>query len=265
MPKGSIHPTAIIEDGARVGADVSIGPYCMVGADVVLGDGVELLSHVVLAGRTTIGARTRIFPFASIGHQPQDLKYKGEPSTLSVGSDCLIRECVTMNPGTEGGGMVTRIGNHCLFMPGSHVAHDCQLGDHVIMANNATLAGHVVLDDHVIMGGLSGAQQFVRIGRNAIIGAMAGAKSDVIPFGMVMGRPGTLSGLNLIGLKRAGVGSKEIQALMKAYDHLFGSDGTLAERIATVSEKYGGQGSVDTLLDFLKTETSRPILQPEDD
>jgi UDP-N-acetylglucosamine acyltransferase len=150
-------------------------------------------------------------------------------------------------------------------MPGSHVAHDCRLGNHVIMANNATLAGHVVLEDYVIMGGLSGAQQFVRIGRNAIIGAMAGAKSDVIPFGMVMGRPGILAGLNLVGLKRAGVDGKEIQALMKAYEHLFGNEGTFAERIEAVAGQYGGNGTVDTLLGFLRAETSRPILQPEAD
>ena len=260
-----IHATAIVDPGAKIAEGCFIGPYCVIGPHVVLGEGVRLHSHVVIDGRTTVGARTQIYPFSSIGQPPQDLKYKGEPSELHIGSDNMIREHVTMNPGTEGGGMVTEVGNGCLFMPGSHVAHDCRLGNHVIMANNATLAGHVVLEDYVIMGGLSGAQQFVRIGRNAIIGAMAGAKSDVIPFGMVMGRPGILAGLNLVGLKRAGVDGKEIQALMKAYDHLFSAEGTFAERVDTVAERYGGKGTIDTLVGFLRAETSRPILQPEED
>jgi UDP-N-acetylglucosamine acyltransferase len=260
-----IHPTAVIDPGAKIAEGCFIGPYCVIGPHVSLGEGARLYSHVVVDGRTTIGARTQIYPFSSIGQPPQDLKYKGEPSELHIGSDNVIREHVTMNPGTEGGGMVTEVGNGCLFMPGSHVAHDCRLGNHVIMANNATLAGHVVLEDYVIMGGLSGAQQFVRIGRNAIIGAMAGAKSDVIPFGMVMGRPGILAGLNLVGLKRAGTDSKEIQALMKAYDHLFGAEGTFAERIDTVAGQYGGLATVDTLVNFLRAETSRPILQPEEE
>ncbi|MEO3430067.1 acyl-ACP--UDP-N-acetylglucosamine O-acyltransferase [Pelagibius sp. CAU 1746] len=263
MPE--IHPTAVIDSGAKIADGCSIGPYCVIGPDVTLGEGVQLNSHVVIDGRTTIGARTRIYPFSSIGQPPQDLKYKGEPSELHIGSDNVIREHVTMNPGTEGGGMITEVGNGCLFMPGSHVAHDCRIGNNVIMANNATLAGHVVLEDYVIMGGLSGAQQFVRIGRNAIIGAMAGAKSDVIPFGMVMGRPGILAGLNLVGLKRAGVDGKEIQMLMKAYDHLFGAEGTFAERVDAVAEQYGGRGTIDALVGFLRAETSRPILQPEED
>ncbi len=173
-----VHPTAIVDSGAKIADGCFIGPYCVIGPHVTLGEGVRLHSHVVIDGRTSVGARTQIYPFSSIGQPPQDLKYKGEPSELHIGTDNVIREHVTMNPGTEGGGMVTEIGNGCLFMPGSHVAHDCRLGNGVIMANNATLAGHVVLEDYVIMGGLSGAQQFVRVGRNAIIGAMAGAKSN---------------------------------------------------------------------------------------
>ncbi|WP_340119103.1 acyl-ACP--UDP-N-acetylglucosamine O-acyltransferase [Pelagibius sp. 7325] len=260
-----IHATAIVDPAAQIAEGCVVGPYCVVGPHVSLGEGVRLHSHVVIDGRTTVGARTQIYPFSSIGQPPQDLKYKGEPSELRLGTDNVIREHVTMNTGTEGGGMVTRIGNRCLFMPGSHVAHDCRIGDNVIMANHTTLAGHVVLEDHVIMGGLSGAQQFVRIGRGAIIGAMAGAKSDVIPYGMVMGRPGLLAGLNLVGLKRAGVDSKEIQALMKAYEHLFGTEGTFAERIDTVAESYGGRATVDAVVGFLRAETSRPILRPEED
>lgn len=263
MPE--IHPTAVIEPGAKIGEGCFIGPYCVIGAHVTLAEGVRLHSHVVIAGRTTIGPRTQIYPFSSIGQPPQDLKYRGEPSELRIGADTIIREHVTMNPGTKGGGMLTSVGDHCLFMPGSHVAHDCRIGNHVILANNATLAGHVVLEDNVIMGGLSGAQQFVRIGRGAIIGAMAGAKSDVIPYGMVMGRPGLLAGLNLIGLKRAGVDAKEIQDLLKAYDELFAPQGTFAERIETVAQKYGGRATVDAVVGFLRAETSRPILQPEHD
>lgn len=261
MPE--IHPTAVVDSGAKIADGCFIGPYCVIGPQVELGESVRLHSHVVIDGRTRIGARTQVFPFSSIGQPPQDLKYKGEPSELHIGTDNIIREHVTMNPGTEGGGMVTTIGNGCLFMPGSHVAHDCRIGDQVIMANNATLAGHVTLEDHVIMGGLSGAQQFVRIGRGAIIGAMAGAKSDVIPFGMVMGRPGLLAGLNLVGLKRAGVEAKEIQDLLKAYDALFSGEGTFAERIDAVAETYGSRPTVETVIRFLRAETSRPILQPE--
>jgi len=260
-----IHPTAVIDPGAKIADGCFIGPYCVIGPHVALGEGVRLHSHVVIDGRTTIGARTQIYPFSSIGQPPQDLKYKGEPSELHIGSDTVIREHVTMNPGTEGGGMLTSVGDRCLFMPGSHVAHDCRIGNHVIMANNATLAGHVVLEDYVIMGGLSGAQQFVRVGRGAIIGAMAGAKSDVIPYGMVMGRPGLLAGLNLVGLKRAGVEAKEIQDLLKAYDDVFGAEGTFAERIDAVAAKYAGRGTVDAMVDFLRADKSRPILQPEED
>lgn len=258
-----IHPTAVVDPAAIVADGCTIGPYCVIGPHVSLGEGVRLHSHVVIDGRTRIGARTQIFPFSSIGQPPQDLKYKGEPSELHIGSDNVIREHVTMNTGTAHGGMLTSVGSHCLFMPGSHVAHDCRIGDHVILANNATLAGHVTLEDHVIMGGLSGAQQFVRIGRGAIIGAMAGAKSDVIPYGMVMGRPGLLSGLNLVGLKRAGVDGKEIQDLLKAYDTLFGAEGTFAERVEAVAERYDGRATVDALVAFLRAETSRPILQPD--
>src|SRR5215475_7057845 len=170
MPQ--IHPTAVVAPGARLADNVVIGPYCIIGEHVTLAAGVNLKSHVVVEGRTTIGERTRIFPFASIGHVPQDLKYDGEASSLEIGADNTIREHVTMNPGTAGGGMVTRVGDHCLFMVGAHVAHDCQIGNYVIMANNATLAGHVVVEDHAVLGGLSAVHQFVRIGKHAMIGGM---------------------------------------------------------------------------------------------
>lgn len=259
-----IHASAIVDPAAQVAEDCQIGPFCVVGPHVVLGEGVTLRSHVVVEGRTTIGARTQVFPFSSIGQIPQDLKYRGEPSELRIGEDNTIREHITMNIGTEGGGMVTEIGRGGLFMPGSHVAHDCKIGDHVIMANNATLAGHVTLEDYVILGGLSGVQQFVRIGRNALIGAMVGTKHDVIPYGIAMAKPTRLDGLNLVGLKRAGVDAKEIQALMKAYEHLFSEEGTLNERIEAVEESFGSHGTVQNLLQFLRVETDRPILQPKD-
>ena len=214
MPQ--IHPTAIVAPAARVADDVVIGPYCVIGDDVELGAGVRLAAHVVVDGRTAIGDGTRIFPFASIGLEPQDLKYQGEASSLVIGRDNTIREYVTINPGTAGGGMVTRIGDDCLFMIGAHVAHDCQIGDHVIMANNATLAGHVVIEDYALLGGLCAVHQFVRIGRHAMIGGMSGVERDVIPYGQVMGNRARLTGLNIIGMQRRGFSRDEIQGLRRA-------------------------------------------------
>ena len=198
----TIHPTAIIEDGAQLGENVSIGAYSVIGPEVTLGDGVTLESHVVVGGVTSIGAGTHIFPFASIGLQPQDLKFQGEVSRLEIGSNNVIREHVTMNPGTEGGGLLTKVGNDCLFMVGAHVAHDCQVSDHVILVNSATLAGHVEVGEFAIVGGLSAVHQFVRIGKHAMIGGMSGVENDVIPYGTVTGNRAHLLGLNLVGLKR---------------------------------------------------------------
>jgi len=199
-----LHPSSVISSRATLGKEVRIGPFCVVGPDVVFEESVVLHSHAVVEGRTRIGAGTKIFPFASIGHRPQDLKYAGEPSELVIGANNTIREYVTMNPGTKGGGMVTRVGDGCLFMMGAHVAHDCQIGNRVIMANNATLAGHVVIEDDAIIGGLAAVHQFVRIGRRAMVGGMSGVEHDVIPFGLVMGERATLKGLNVVGLKRGG-------------------------------------------------------------
>src|SRR5215469_977150 len=225
MPR--IHATAVVAAGAVLAEDVVIGPYCVIGEHVVLGAGVSLKSHVVVDGRTTIGAGTRIFPFASIGHETQDLKYAGEPSALEIGRDNTIREHVTINPGTAGGGMVTRVGDHCLLMVGAHVAHDCRIGDHVILVNNATLGGHVVIDDYAIVGGLSAVHQFVRIGRHAMIGGMSGVERDVIPYGQVMGDRARLHGLNIIGMQRRGFSRDDIHGLRSAYNTLFGDTGTL--------------------------------------
>ncbi len=258
-----IHPTAIIEPGASIGADVAIGPYCCVGADVTLGDRVQLYSHIVVAGRTEIGDDTRVFPFASIGHPPQDLKYKGEPSTLVVGRNNVIREHVTMNPGTEGGGMVTRVGDGCLFMVGSHVAHDCKIGDQVIMANNATLGGHVEIGDFAILGGLSAVHQFVRIGRHAMIGGMSGVEQDVIPYGSVMGDRARLSGLNIVGLKRRGFSRENIHALRTAYRLLFAQEGAFAERLDDVVEMFEGNETVMEIVSFMRAASSRGVCQPK--
>ena len=259
----AIHATAVVDPGVKLGTDVKIGPLCVVGAEVELGDGVELVSHVVVDGRTSIGARTRIFPFATIGLPPQDLKYEGEPSRLEIGADNRIREHVTMNPGTQGGGMLTKVGDGCLFMVGSHVAHDCKIGDRVIMANNATLAGHVEIDDDAILGGLSAIHQFVRIGRNAMIGGMSGVEHDVIPYGLVMGERARLNGLNIVGLKRHGFSRAEILALQNAYKLLFGDQGTIAERLKDVRARFSADGPVGTLLDFADTESPRALCQPK--
>jgi len=257
-----IHPTAIVDAKARLGSGVAIGPYCTVGPNVVLGDGVQLLSHVIVTGHTTVGANTRIFPFASIGHQPQDLKYKGEPSRLEIGRNNVIREYVTMNPGTEGGGMDTRVGNNCLFMVGAHVAHDCQIGDHVILVNNATLGGHVRIDDWAIVSALSAVHQFVRIGRHAMVGGMSGVENDVIPYGSVMGNRARLSGLNIVGLKRRNFSRDTIHALRNAYRLLFAQEGTMAERLQDVAELFKDNEPVMEIVRFIQADSSRAICQP---
>ena len=258
-----IHPTAIIADGAKIGQNVSIGPYSMVGSDVELDDGVELISHVVVTGHTSIGANTRIFPFASIGHQPQDLKYQGEASSLTIGCNNVIREYVTMNPGTEGGGMATRIGNNCLFMVAAHVAHDCQIADNVILVNNATLAGHVSIEDWAIIGGLSAVHQFVRIGKHSMIGGKTGVAEDVIPYGSVIGNRARLSGLNIVGLKRRDFSREDIQNLRKAYRLIFAEEGTFAERILDVAELFPDNEPVQDIINFINADSSRAICQPK--
>jgi UDP-N-acetylglucosamine acyltransferase len=259
----AIHPTAIVAPGAELADDVAIGPYCTVGADVVLGAGVRLMSHVSVDGWTRIGARTVIYPFASVGHAPQDLKYKGERTELVIGEDNQLREHVAVNRGTVGGGGVTRIGDRCLFMNGSHIGHDCRVGDGVIIASNGTLGGHVELGDAVIIGGLAAIHQFTRIGRNAMIGGMAGVERDVIPFGMVTGNRATLKGLNLIGLKRRGFPREEIHALRGAFRRLAGGDGTLAARLDSVEAAYPASALVKEMATALRHPSSRGALPPQ--
>ncbi|PZQ45063.1 MAG: acyl-[acyl-carrier-protein]--UDP-N-acetylglucosamine O-acyltransferase [Micavibrio aeruginosavorus] len=248
-----IHQTAIIDPKARIGSNVSIGPFCVVGPNVTLGDNVVLKSHVVLDGHTTIGENTMIYPFASIGQETPDLKYKGEPSKLIIGKNNKIREYVTMNPGTEAGGMLTQVGDNCLFMPNTHVAHDCILGDRVIMANSAALGGHVQVGNNVVIGGLAAVHQFVRIGSFAVIGGMSGVESDVIPYGRVKGERAHLAGLNLIGLERGGFEKDTVKTLQKATKQLFDGDGTLDERIKNMSDEYANDSAVMQMIEFAKT------------
>lgn len=263
MPE--VHPTAIVEDGARIGDDVRIGPYSVVGPEVVLEQGVVLSGHVVVDGRTTVGANTRIFPFASIGTPPQDKKFAGEDSVLNIGAENIIREHVTMNPGTDGGGGVTTIGNGGLFMVGAHVAHDCEIGDNVILVNNVTLGGHVIVHDHAIVGGLSGVHQFVRIGQHAMVGGMSAVESDVIPYGSVMGNRAHLSGLNIVGLKRRGFEREQIHSLRNAYRLLFAAEGTMQERLADVAEMFTDHSLVMEIVEFIRKDSSRALCQPKSD
>jgi UDP-N-acetylglucosamine acyltransferase len=258
-----IHATAIVAEGAELGTGVAVGPYCCIGPEVRLGEGVELSSHVVVEGRTEVGAGTRIFPFAAIGHRPQDLKYRGERSRLVIGRNTVIREYVTMHPGTEGGEMETRIGDDCLFMVGAHVAHDCRIGDHVILVNNATLGGHVQIDDHAILGGLSAVHQFARIGKHAMVGGMSGVEGDVIPYGSVVGNRANLTGLNVVGLKRRGFSREVIHDLRKAYRLLFAEEGTMAERLDDVAEEFGRVEPVMDIVNFIRSDSTRAICQPK--
>lgn len=262
MAEARIHPTAIVEDGANIAAGVSIGPYCIVGPHVSLGEGVELASHVVVTGRTTIGARTRIFPFASIGHQPQDLKYNGEPSTLAIGSDCLIREGVTINPGTEGGGMTTTVGDKCAFLANSHVGHDCHVGNNVIFSNNVMLAGHCTVGDYAILGGGAAVIQFARVGAHAFLGGMSGLEQDLIPYGMALGNRAHLSGLNIVGLQRRGFARNEIHDLRRAYRALFAAEGTLLERVADVAEEFASNPIVMEIVEFIRAGGKRSMCTP---
>lgn len=257
-----IHASAVVEDGASLGEDVEIGPFCHVGPRAVLGEGVKLVSHAVVTGITTVGARTRIFPFASIGHEPQDLKFQGEETTLSIGSDCIIREGVTMNPGTAGDNSRTIIGDRCVFLANAHVAHDCILGSNIIFSNGVMVAGHCKIDDYAILGGGAGVHQFCRIGRNAFVGGMAGVENDVIPFGVALGNRAYLGGLNLVGMKRAGIGRDDIHAARAAYKHLFSGNVPLTEAVKTLPEELTRSAAVKSIVDFIKAGADRALCTP---
>jgi UDP-N-acetylglucosamine acyltransferase len=258
-----IHASAIIEDGAQIGEGVEIGPFCHIGPQVELGAGVKLKSHVVVAGRTRIGPRTRIFPFASLGHEPQDLKYRGENSTLTIGADCLIREGVTMNPGTAGGRLETIVGDRCAFLANSHVGHDCIIGHDCVFSNNVMLAGHVTMGDFVICGGGSAIVQYARIGSHAFVSGMTGIGADLIPFGLAFGSRGYLMGLNLIGLKRRNFSREQIHELRRAYRALFAPEGTLKERMEDVAEEFAGNAEVNEILDFIRGGGDKQFCVPE--
>jgi len=256
-----IHPTAVIAEGAQVAAKVTVGAYAVIGSDVSIGNGTEVKSHVCIDGWTQIGAENTIFPFASLGQQPQDLKFSGERTLLKIGDKNTIREYVTMNPGTAGGGGETRVGNGNLFMNHVHIGHDCIVGNDAIFANAATLGGHVNVGDGAVLGGLAAVHQFCRIGRGAMIGGMAGVVADVIPFGMVMGERAHLAGLNLVGLKRRGARKDEMHELRGIYARLFEGEGTLTDRVSVLLDEDHGT-LVAELLEFIGTSSSRRITTP---
>lgn len=256
-----IHPSAVIEPGAQLGAGCVVGPFSLIGADVRLGDNVTVKSHVVITGHTTIGDDCTIFPFAVVGEIPQDLKYKGEKTRLEIGPRTRIREHVTLNLGTEGGGGLTRVGADCLLMAGCHVAHDAILGDRVIVVNNAGIAGHCIIEDDVLIGGLAGVHQFVRIGRGAIIGAVTRVTNDVIPYGLVQAERGDLHGLNLVGLKRRGVSRADITALRAAFQMLAQGEGAFQDRARRLGEETESD-YVRHIVDFVTSASDRSFLTP---
>jgi len=257
----AIHPSAVVAEGAQIGADCVIGPFCVIGADVVLGDRVELKSHVVVDGDTQIGDDTIVFPFAVIGEIPQDLKFGGEKTRLRVGARNRIREHVTMNTGTANGGGETRIGDDGLFMAGCHIAHDAQIGDRVIVVNSSAVAGHCIIEDDVIIGGLCGVHQFVRIGQGAIIGAVTMVTKDVVPHGLVQAPRGVLDGLNLVGLKRKGVGRADITALRAAFQMLRDGEGAFQDRAHRLADE-SDSPYVQQMVAFILGDTDRNFLTP---
>ena len=262
-PSARIHPSAIVEDGAEIGANAVVGPFCSVGPHARLAAGVELRSHVVVEGRTSIGEGTRVWPFAVLGAQPQDLKYAGEDSRLEIGARNMIREHVTMNLGTEGGGYLTKVGDGCLFMASTHVGHDCIVGDGVIIANNAPLGGHVIVEDRAIIGGNAAVHQHSRIGRGAIVGGLTGVERDVIPYASVTGDRARLAGLNLVGLRRARADRAHISDLRACVDFIFTEgEGNVAARAAEAAERWATPLAADVCR-FMLAESSRHFVTPK--
>jgi UDP-N-acetylglucosamine acyltransferase len=257
-----IHNSSVIDKKAKIGKDVKVGPFCYIGSQVQIGDSVELISNVHIEGNTKIGKNTKIFPFASIGTLPQDLKYKGESNSLEIGENNVIREYVTINPGTKGGGGETVVGNNCLLMISSHIAHDCCIGNNVVIANNVPLGGHVTIEDSVVVGGNSAVQQFTRIGRLAMIGGMTGVLKDVIPFGLSFGNRNYLRGINLIGLKRNKYSSKKIMELNTAFKKIFSSK-NLHENLSKINGEYKGNDLVAEVINFIAKDKKRPICTPQ--
>ena len=256
-----IHKTAIVDVKAKISSSVNIGPYCAIGPNVEIGDNVKIHSHVNISGNTIIGKNNKIYPFASIGNDPQDLKYNGEKTKLIIGDNNKIREYVTINPGTDGGGGLTKIGNNCLFMISSHIAHDCEVGNNVIIANNVPLGGHAIIEDNVVIGGNSAVQQFTRIGKMAMIGGMTGVLHDVIPYGLSTGNRNILQGVNLIGLRRAKFDNKDILGLSEAYKEIFATK-NLTENINKLNGVFKENPLVKNVIEFITKDKKRSICTP---
>ena len=256
-----IHKTAIVDSKAKISSSVIIGPYSVVGPNVEINENSEVGSHVSIIGKTKIGKNNKIYPFSSIGNDPQDLKFNGEETIIEIGDNNKIREYVTINPGTNGGGGITKIGNNCLFMVSSHIAHDCKVGNNVILANNVPLGGHAEIEDNVIIGGNSAVQQFTRIGRSAMIGGMCGVVRDIIPYGIAHGNRSVLQGLNLIGLRRKNIPNKEIMTLTNAYKEIFKNE-NLTENLNNLSQDYKKNELVLEVINFVEKDKKRPICTP---
>ena len=256
-----IHNTAIIDSKAKIHNDVRVGPYSIIGANVEIEENTEIQSHVSILGNTKIGKNNKIYPFASIGNDPQDLKFQGEETKLEIGNDNKIREYVTINPGTNGGGGITKVGNNCLFMVSAHIAHDCYVGDNVILANSVPLGGHAYIEDNVIIGGNSAVQQFTRVGRSAMIGGMCGVVRDIIPYAMVHGNRSKLQGLNLIGLRRKNIPNKDIIILSDAYKEIFKNE-NLTDNLNNLNKDLRKHKLVSEVLNFIEKDKKRPICTP---
>ena len=260
MTNAFIDPTARVHAGAVIGRDVSIGPYCVIGGNVAIGDGCKLVAQVHIEGHTTIGPRTRIAPFTSLGGPPQSAGYRGGPTKLVIGADCDIRESVTMNTGTEDGVGTTTVGERCMIMVGSHIGHDCRIGNDAILANNVVLGGHVKVGDYAFLGGQIAVHQFVRIGEGAMIGGMSGVPSDVIPFGTALGFRATLRGVNIVGMKRRGCSREDIKRVWRAYRMLFHGDGTFEDRLPLVEREFAGHALVGKIIDFIRSSDHRALM-----
>jgi UDP-N-acetylglucosamine acyltransferase len=261
-PMSKVHPTAIVEPGAQIGAGASVGPYCVIEAGAVIGERAEIAAHVVIRGKTKLGEDCKVHPFVSLGGPPQHLGYKGEEVSLEIGARSVLREHVTMNAGSPFGRGQTIVGSDCFFMTGSHVAHDCVVGDNVIFANNAVIGGHVEIGSNVMLGGNSAVHQRARIGDHAFVGGMSGLENDLIPYGSCLGDRAELAGLNVVGLQRRGFTRAQIHVLRRAYLALFGTHGTFAERLASVAKDFAGEPAVMTIVDFINADRSRPLCMP---
>ena len=256
-----IHKTAIIDSNAKISKNVIIGPYSVIGSNVEIGENTEIQSHVNITGNTIIGKNNKIFPFASIGNIPQDLKFQGEKTKLEIGNNNKIREYVSINPGTNAGGGLTKVGNNCLFMVSSHIAHDCFIGNNVVLVNNVAIGGHAYLDDNAIIGGNSAVQQYTRIGKSAMIGGMCGVVKDIIPYGIAHGNRSVLQGLNLIGLRRKNIPNKEIITLSDAYKEIFKNE-NLTKNLSNLSKEFRKNKLVSEVIEFIEKDKKRPICTP---